>query len=200
MPYARDPLRLIEAVACEQGPIAAFRVGPLRYVLLSDAAANERVLTAPYTAYDKDVFDYKLLSQSLGDGLLTSDGETWLHERRRLQPAFHRERILALDRAIVERTEAMLARWEAQREQTIDVHAEMMCLTLQIVGLALLGIDLAGDASSVGRALAVALEALVAPEMLLASRSRCARRRMTTTRPSELTRSTSRQMRKEPAS
>jgi cytochrome P450 len=37
----------------------------------------------------------------LGDGLLTGDGDLWLHQRRPMQPASHRERVAAYTETMV---------------------------------------------------------------------------------------------------
>ena len=47
----------------------------------------------------------------LGSGLLISEGETWLRQRRIMQPAFHRERIAAYEQVMSRRTRAMVASW-----------------------------------------------------------------------------------------
>jgi cytochrome P450 len=106
-----------------------------------------------------------------GKGLLTSEGELWARQRSLIQPAFHRERIQGYART--------MSRLAAERAaslapgQTRDLHAEMMSLTLAIVGETLFGSDVAGAAGAVGEALGVALEefpALLNPLRRLLSR------------------------------
>ncbi|MBV9230063.1 MAG: cytochrome P450, partial [Chloroflexi bacterium] len=103
--------------------------------------------------FNKDVFDYKILRKLLGQGLLTNDGESWLHQRRLMQPAFHRQRLAAFGTLMTSTTVAMLDRWDARDDpaQTLDVAQEMMLLTLNIVGQALFSIDLSGEADAVGQ-------------------------------------------------
>ena len=98
--------------------------------------------------------DYQLLYPLVGQGLLTSDGDAWLRQRRLMQPAFHRQRIAALGQMMVEETLAVLARWQAPAQQgvPIAVDQEMMRLTLSIVGKALLSVDLGAEASEFGQA------------------------------------------------
>jgi cytochrome P450 len=98
--------------------------------------------------------DYQLLYPLVGQGLLTSDGDAWLRQRRLMQPAFHRQRIAALGQMMVDETLAALARWQdpAQRGAPIAVDQEMMRLTLSIVGKALLSVDLGDEASEFGQA------------------------------------------------
>ena len=87
----------------------------------------------------------------LGNGLLTSEGEVHLRNRRLVQPAFHRDRIAAYSRDMVDITVAHEKAW--QEGQALDIQADMSALTLTIVGRTLFGSDLAGDAHEIGASL-----------------------------------------------
>src|SRR6478735_7908566 len=67
----------------------------------------------------------------LGEGLLTSEGEEHLRQRRMIQPAFHRARIAEYARSMVMYAERMSDEW--QDGQVRDIDQDMMHLTLQIV-------------------------------------------------------------------
>ena len=92
----------------------------------------------------------------LGDGLLTSEGELHRRQRRLVQPAFHRERLVGYSADMVNRTNQHIDPWVSGR--TFDVVSEMSSLTLAIVGDTLFGLDLAGEATEVGEALSGVLE------------------------------------------
>lgn len=77
-----------------------------------------------------------------GDGLLTSEGEHWLRQRRLAQPAFHRERIAAYAETMLEYTQNMLHGWRDGEER--DIGEAMMGLTLQIAAKIFFGADV-GD-------------------------------------------------------
>jgi cytochrome P450 len=51
-----------------------------------------------------------MLKPILGNGLLTDDGESWLRQRRTIQPIFHRQRIARFGDVIVAAATEMLAR------------------------------------------------------------------------------------------
>src|SRR4029078_2799066 len=78
----------------------------------------------------------------LGNGLVTSDGEFWLRQRRLIQPTFSKQRIDSYAGVMVEHTERLIASWG--HGQTRNLHADMMQLALGIVSKALLDVD-AGD-------------------------------------------------------
>jgi len=87
----------------------------------------------------------------LGDGLLTSEGDLHLRQRRLIQPAFHRDRINEYIGSM-----AALAQNSADRihdGEQVDVASEMMRLTLAIVGKTLFGTDLEVEAEGVADAL-----------------------------------------------
>ena len=49
---------------------------------VNQPAAVKRVLQENNRNYDRQLFDFQVLSNVLGNGLLTSDGEFWLRQRR----------------------------------------------------------------------------------------------------------------------
>jgi cytochrome P450/ribosomal protein S18 acetylase RimI-like enzyme len=87
----------------------------------------------------------------LGNGLLTSEGEFHLRQRRMIQPAFHRDRIAALGDTMAELADERMARW--QDGELIDVHEAMNALAVAIVGRALFGVDLGAEENEIRKAL-----------------------------------------------
>ena len=94
--------------------------------------------------------------QLFGNGLLTSEGDFWLRQRRLAQPAFHRARIASYADTMVRYANRLVAEWKGGEER--DIHAEMMRLTLQIVGKTLFDADVERDAQDVGKSLELLLE------------------------------------------
>jgi len=113
------------------------------------------VLVTPADAYHKG----RALERArrlLGQGLLTSEGALHLRQRRLMQPAFHRERIAGYGETMVRYAGRAAERWKAG--ETIDVHKEMVALTLAIVGTTLFDADVEEEADEIGKALTEALE------------------------------------------
>lgn len=146
----RDPPALLLSAARTQGDVVDLGVPGDRLVLLVHPDDVERVLVKDHKLFSKDKGTHDL-SSVLGNGLLTSEGEFWKRQRRLAQPAFHRERIQSYASTMVELGVRAVERLE--RAATVDLHDELMRLTLEVVGRTLFDADLSGDARDVGEAL-----------------------------------------------
>jgi cytochrome P450 len=74
---------------------------------------------------------------------VTSEGDFWLRQRRRSQPAVLKSRVLSYAPAMAAITRTMLAGWRPG--QTVDVHDEFSAVTSAIALKTLFGLDDAGD-------------------------------------------------------
>jgi cytochrome P450 len=152
----RDPLAYFTKVAHDYGPVVMLQMAHVRTLVLTDPALIEQVLVTDNRLYVKH-FYIRLVRHLLhNDGLLTSEGDFWRRQRRLAQPAFHRQRINNYAEVMVEHGERLLARWHDG--ETRDVHADMMDVTMQIVGQALLSADVSGAADTVTRSMQAVLE------------------------------------------
>ncbi len=102
----------------------------------------------------------KRLHDLLGQGLLTSEGETWFKQRRLAQPVFHQKRIATYGEVMVDYTEQMLTSWKDG--ETREIQGEMMRLTFNIVMKILFSSDVTEEqAQSVTHAMSVAADWLM---------------------------------------
>jgi cytochrome P450 len=154
-----NPLDSMTRWAREYGDVVAFRLGPKRALLFSHPDAIEYILVTGNRNFKKD-FTLGLYRPILGNGLLTSEGDFWLRQRRLAQPAFQRQRIATYSETMVAFTQRMLTGW--QDGAVVDVHAEMMRLTLEIAAKTLLNADATNEAREVGLALEEALSCIEA--------------------------------------
>ncbi len=154
MPHIqRRPLGFYTSLRSQYGDVVRFRTtGSFYAFLLSHPEDIEYVLRTNAKNYPKDAFVNARFRTFLGNGLLTSEGDFWLRQRRLAQPAFHRRRLAALAGVITDATEAMGERWRSSAESglPLDVAEEMSLLTLQVVGRALLGAELGKEAEALG--------------------------------------------------
>jgi len=152
--FRRDPLAFLERVHRRWGDVARFRFGPRSVYLLAHPDQIRDVLVTRHRNFIKS----RALQRArviLGEGLLTSEGEHHLRQRRLAQPAFHRERIAALGRTMVRYAARTAGEWQGGRE--MEVTREMNRLTLAIAGKTLFGADVEAEADEIGGALSTAL-------------------------------------------
>lgn len=151
----RNPLEFLEGLARDYGDVSRFRLGSVFVYLVNDPELIRSVLVTRADAYHKG----RALERArrlLGEGLLTSEESVHLRQRRLMQPAFHRERISGYGETMVRYAERATERWKAG--ETIDVHREMVGLTLAIVGKTLFDADVEGEADEIGGALTEVME------------------------------------------
>lgn len=102
--------------------------------------------------------DYKILKYSLGNGLLTSEGEFWKKQRRIAQPAFHKESMKKLLDIMIESTQKTVDGWKQKTQ--IQLTDEMNFLTLDIVTKCLFGTKLETDYAKIQKTITVENEYL----------------------------------------
>ena len=150
----RDSIGFNTAMARQYGDVIRVRVITWPTYMVFHPDDVKRVLQENNRNYSKDVYNVNLLKPLLGQGLFTNDGTSWLHQRRLMQPAFHRKRLADFGTLMTSTTVATLEQWHssAEHDRPLDIAEEMMRLTLRIVGEALFTIDLSNEADSVGQA------------------------------------------------
>jgi cytochrome P450 len=123
-----NPIKLFEHLR-RYGRAAHYRILVNDVVLLHEPSDIREVLIDKAASFGKDRTQ-KRMKILLGEGLITSDGETHKRGRRIAAPAFHRQRIQRYAGQIVERAQIVSGQW--QPGQTLDIPTEMMRLALQI--------------------------------------------------------------------
>lgn len=117
-----------------------------------------QVLVGQARAFRKRTTDLEVL----GNGLLTSDGEEWRRQRRRIQPGFRHESIQRYAKLIAEEAETLV---QGLRDgDVLDLRQQMMQLTLRIVCRALFGQQFGGRSERLSRAMRVLQEQALWPK------------------------------------
>jgi cytochrome P450 len=103
-------------------------------------------------------FQYDLLRPLLGDGIFVSEGDVWARQRRLLAPEFRENAVARFVPPMVESAERLFAEWDERRHRgPIDLTADMMRLTLWIIGRAMFKSEFLQDAEVVAHSLEVCL-------------------------------------------
>jgi cytochrome P450 len=152
----RDFKKPMSEMALEYGEIAHVRNRGRDFIVVSGHEAAKHVLITNQDNYRKGL-EYELLRIVLGEGLLTSEGETWRKQRRLVQPMFAKRYLKNFTAHMTSATAEALEGEpfaDLREGEVVDVSETMMALTLDIVGRALFGADLSGDtARKVGPAM-----------------------------------------------
>lgn len=150
-----SPLEMFSKLARDYGDVVGIRVVNFRNIFINHPDLIEEVLVTHPRRYIKGRV-LRANRHVFGEGLLTSEGDFWLRQRRLAQPAFHWARIASYADTMVRYTQRLLESWRGGEQR--DVHQEMMQLTLQIVSKTLFDADVARDAQDVGKSLQLLLE------------------------------------------
>jgi cytochrome P450 len=153
--FRRDPLKFFADTHREYGDIARFTFGPQVIYLVSHPDWIEDVLVTSAKKFQKGVA-LERAKRLLGEGLLTSEGQAHLRQRRTIQPLFHRQQVQRFADAMVKH--ALRWRESIAPNTTIDVTNEMAGLTLSIVGETLFSSNVQADADEVREALTAAVQ------------------------------------------
>ncbi len=153
--FYRDILGFLTRAARDYGDISHFKLGPRNTFLLNHPDLIKDVLVTHHRNFLKS----RALERAklvLGDGLLTSEKEVHLRQRRIIQPAFHQNRIANHGKVIVEYASRMGEQW--QDGKTVDINNEMMRLTMAIVAKTLFDADVESEAGDIGKTISVIIE------------------------------------------
>ncbi len=140
-----DPLAAYLRARRDHGDVVRFRAGPpgLRsdiYAVFS-AEGAQQVLATQATNFRKDNVFYEELRQSVGNGLLTSQDDAYLRQRRLVQPLFTRRRVNGYAHQVADEAAALADAWRSAPSGTVELVGEMRRFALHVVGRILFGTD-----------------------------------------------------------
>lgn len=151
--FRHDPLGFLTRMA-KRGDIAYF--GPRgRLALVSHPDLIREVLVTQAAKFTKSPMLRKTKA-TLGDGLLTSEGDFHKRQRRTIQPAFHATHVAVYGQSMVDFSLRTSGRWI--EGQTIDVHEQMARLTLEIVAKTLFDAEVEADLDAINKAMTASVE------------------------------------------
>ena len=145
------------------GDLFRLKLGPRTLYVISSPVLAQEILIDRNKDFPKNDGILRLL---LGNGLVTNnDHESWLVQRRMMQPVFHRQRLTDMGEKMRAASGRLNARLEAQITQPgssvrIDLADEMMQVTLDIITQVMFSADVLGQAGTVGPAISEAVHFL----------------------------------------
>ena len=148
-PFAADILGFVTGVVREYGDLVQIRMPGRKVWILNKPADIEQVLLAQRTNFVKHTFFWRHVTAIFGNGLLTSEGDFWLRQRRLAAPAFHPDRIASYGAVMADYADRLAATWKDGEVR--DVHRDMMRVTMEIVSKTLFDAAVAEDLDEISR-------------------------------------------------
>ena len=147
-----NPLEAVPAAAYEK---LIWRMGPLgRNYLVNDPDALKRILIDNVANYPKTAMERRFFQALFGDGLLSSEGETWRAHRRIMAPSFDPRSVMSYAPAMAGAAATFGEGWAGLEEGAeVDVSADMTALTLEIISRTMFSADAAAMTGATGLAL-----------------------------------------------
>lgn len=106
------PLELLQESRARHGDIFTLDFGVTSMVALGHPRHAQQVLRDNARNYRKGGTLWSSLRTLLGNGLVVSEGEYWLRQRRLMQPHFHRQRLAGMTELLTQAVADELARWD----------------------------------------------------------------------------------------
>jgi cytochrome P450 len=143
------------------GDLFQLKLGPSNIYVISSPVLAQEILIDRNKDFPKND---GILGLLLGNGLVTNnDHESWLVQRRMMQPVFHRQRLVDMGEKMLAASTRLTARLETQLETQsglsvqIDLAEEMFQVTLDIIMQVMFSADILGQAGTIGPAISEAL-------------------------------------------
>lgn len=135
----RNPVGTIQESMVRFNGTYGVNLGFQRMIATQEPGFVDHVLRVNHKNYYKSKIQTDQLGKYLGKGLLTSNGEYWLRQRRLIQPGFHAEKIRALYSIIQNTVDRFLN--EFPTGQQVNVYPLMNKLAFRIVIDSLFNVD-----------------------------------------------------------
>lgn len=132
----KNPLPFHHENFQKYGDVFKVKIGLGKSVIFTrDGGFAKHMLQKQHKKYAKSDLQTKDLAKYIGEGLLTSNGEKWLRQRRLIQPAFHKKKLESLIDIIKEVIEEESDKITA--DKVIDVFPLMSDLAFNVVAKSL---------------------------------------------------------------
>ena len=156
--YVNDPLNFLVESQKKYGDVFKFRLAYRYLNFLYNPEYVKHILQENHRGYIKSLA-YRKLMALLGNGLFTDEGQSWLENRRLIQPAFHNNKVQKYFEIIKLHANKMSETLD--RQQEINVMSESTQVTLNIITDTLFGVVDSGNNDEIEENLPFALKYMI---------------------------------------
>ncbi len=153
--FRRRPVEFLSNIA-RLGDISFFQLGGQHAYFVNHPDLIRDVFVVNHQKFHKGL-GLQRMKLLLGEGLLTSEEDLHLRQRRMMQPAFHRQRIAGYAASMIEFGERTSESWNSGA--AYDISDEMMRLTLNIVSKTLFNANVESEAKEISESVELMLNA-----------------------------------------
>jgi cytochrome P450 len=148
-----NSLDFFQQSAAEYGDVVLLNFGNRKGYLFNNPDDIQYILQTNYRNFQKST-TVSVVPAVLGAGLATNEGDSWLKQRRLMQPAFHKENVQRLGDAMIREASRLFPLWDsmAAGSAPINIFVQMMRLTQNIIVQTMFGGDIHDRAARVGDA------------------------------------------------
>lgn len=152
--FQAAPLKFLTDLQRKYGDVVYMRLGPYRSYWVYHPDLLREVLVTKAKLFRRQGRQVEVLQQWDGDGLVTSDGDLWLRQRRLVQPAFNVRRFPTYAVSMVAATRRLADRWQEKLPAEVEINETMTGLTLEIIARTMFGVEVTEDTRKLGQAVA----------------------------------------------
>ncbi len=132
--FVNNPIPILSTYLKEHDGYYSFNLAGKKVFITDKPSITQHILQKNHRNYHKSEFVHSL-TDFVGFGLLTSEGDYWLKQRRLIQPGFHRKKLEELSKIMLTETNDYVDCFNelCQQNQLFDLSKEMMHLTLNVI-------------------------------------------------------------------
>ncbi|XP_058736876.1 cytochrome P450 714C2-like [Vicia villosa] len=128
----------------QYGPTYLFSSGSIQWLMVADMEMVKEILLTTSLNLGKPSYLSKDMGPLLGQGILSSSGPIWAHQRKIIAPEFYLDKVKAMVDQIVDSTNIMLRSWESRIERDgvvseIKIDEDLRSLSADIISKACFG-------------------------------------------------------------
>lgn len=148
--FRETPLEFMMDMVKTYGDMVYMRFGPYHAFGLTNPELVKELLVTKNRHFRKMDRMKQVMSRLDGNGLILSEGDFWLRQRRLVQPVFEQQKLLNYGKIMVDQACKTADSWVCDKE--FDIFQEMTALTLRIICRLFFSVDAENEAVRIGDA------------------------------------------------